>query len=192
MVNTKILKEVLQHCNPHVESSTVEKIAPFFEYKNFNKGDVIVSNKGVCTTCYFIYSGVTRAYISNDGEEHTLWFGEKGDFITSFKTMYNNETGSEIIMALTNCETFSIEMSQFKQLIHEHIDVANIYIKILEAGYQYWEKRFIIHSQHNAENRFVEWMNRAEHLLPHLSLGVLAEYLNIDQSTLSRIRSKRK
>lgn len=110
--------------------------------------------------------------------------------ITSFSTMFQNEKGNEIIETLTNCTMLAINMQTFKKLISEEIEIANVYHKIVEAGYLFWERRFLIYSQERAEDRYKEWYNRSKHISEHISLGVIAQYLNIDQATLSRIRSK--
>lgn len=192
MVNSSELKEILSLYNHDIDSKTIEEMAIIFEYRNFNKGEIIVSNKGMCKNCYFLYSGFVRAYFLKNEIEHSLWFGERGDFLTSFKRMYNNEQSNEFVVAIEDCKILSIDMEIFKKLIKTNIEMANVYIKIVEGASLYWENRFLISSQLNANDRFYEWLGRAQHLSPYISLGELAQYLNIDQATLSRIRSKRK
>lgn len=190
MVDFQELKNILCRYYNSVSDKTIDKIAQHFEYRNYKKGDTVVSNKSICTQCFFICSGYTRGYIYREDAQFTLWFGEPGDMITSFSTMFQNEKGNEIIETLTDCTMLAINMQTFKKLISEEIEIANVYHKIVEAGYLFWERRFLIYSQERAEDRYKEWYNRSKHISEHISLGVIAQYLNIDQATLSRIRSK--
>ncbi len=191
MVESNELKDILCLYNRHIEQGLIEKTTPLFNYVDFKKGDIIVSNKGICKTCFFLSAGFTRTYSLDGTTEKTLWFGEKGDLLTSFQSLYNGTQGYEIIVALTECKTLAIDMQVFKGLIKTYPEIAEVYIKIVELGYLYWERRFLIQSRLNAEERYREWMSRAAHVSLHISLGVLAEYLNIDQATLSRIRAKK-
>lgn len=191
MVDSSELKEILSIHHKYASSNLADAISEFFEYRNFKKGDILVTNKGLCHSCFFLCSGFTRAYLDSENGNQTLWFGERGDFVTSFQTLFNQQQGNEIVVALTDCKTMVIDLGRFRKLITELPELASVYIEIVEAGYQYWEKRFLIHSQQDAYNRYVEWMSRTKHMTEHIPMGVLAQYLNIDQATLSRIRAKK-
>jgi CRP-like cAMP-binding protein len=193
MVNIKDLTEILAYHNSDMKESDVVKFIHLFSICEFKKGEIIVTDKRICNKCYFLISGFVRCYIHDiDNEETTLWFGEKGDLITSFKTLFDNTKGEDLLEAITNCTLFSIDMDEFKNLVTTNSAFTKLYIKLIEDGYQFWENRFRILSQMDVEKRYNEWQGRAKHLDPHLPLGVLAQYLNINQSTLSRIRTKKK
>jgi CRP-like cAMP-binding protein len=161
-----------------------------FTKEEYKKGETIVSNKGICATCYFVLEGYVRSFVSDNDAEKTLWFGEKGDLLTAYQTLFKNVQGKETVVALTNCTLLSISMKNFKELIQNEIDFSHFYIKIIEEGYHFWENRYLILCQLNVEKRYNEWLSRTKHLAPYIPLGVLAQYLNIDQATLSRIRGK--
>lgn len=192
MITIEQLIEVFSFHYPYFEDEDIKKYLHLFELKQFKKGDIIVSNKGVCKTCHFLYSGFVRCYTSEGENENTLWFGEKGDLITSFDSLFDDKQGDDIIVAITDCTTFSINTAEFKKLTRTNTDFNQFYIKIIEAGYQFWENRFRILSQLDVEKRYLEWKGRTKHLEAHVSLGIIAQYLNINQATLSRLRSKLK
>lgn len=192
MVTKELLLEVFSYHYPYFKDGEIDKYAPFFEQKHFKKGEVIVSNRGVCKTCHFLFKGFVRCYTSDGENEITLWFGEKGDLVTSFAALFNNEQGDDILVALTDCTTFSIDSDKFISMTQTSDDFNKLYVKIIETGYQFWENRFRILSQMDVEKRYNEWRGRTRHLEAHVPLGIIAQYLNINQATLSRIRAKKK
>lgn len=192
MVNKEQLLDVFKIHYPHFSDIEIENCYQLFEVREFKKGEVIISNKGMCTSCHFLLEGYTRCYTIDEDNETTLWFGEKGDLITSFQSLLENKQSSDIIVALTNCKTFCIPMDKFKQLSLNNQEFNRLYIKIIEMGYQFWENRFRILSQLDVEKRYLEWRGRTKHLEEFVPLGVIAQYLNINQATLSRIRSKKR
>ena len=107
-------------------------------------------------------------------------------------SLFDNMQGDDMIVALTDCEVFTIDMDAFKNLVKTNAEFTKLYIKIIEVGYQFWENRFKILSQMDVERRYNEWQGRTKHLEAHIPLGVIAQYLNINQATLSRIRAKKK
>ena len=190
MIGTGELHELLAMHDPYVRPGKVEELAASFTRRTYRKGEVIISGKGTCTTCVFLAEGFVHAFRTVRGEVQTMWFGEKGDLLTSYHTLFKNEPGDETVVALTDCEVYSIDMVEFKRLVATDLEVAAIYIKVLEAGYSFWENRFLIRIQLAAEERYAEWLTRTKHLAQHIPLGILARYLGIDQATLSRIRAK--
>ncbi len=190
MIGTGELHELLAMHDPYVRPGKVEELAASFTRRTYRKGEVIISGKGRCTTCAFLARGFVHAYRTIGGEEQTMWFGERGDLITSYHALFSNEQADETVVALTDLEVFSIDMVEFKRLVATDLEVATIYIKVVEAGYAFWENRFLIRIQLAAEERYAEWLARTKHLARHIPLGVLARYLGIDQATLSRIRAR--
>lgn len=186
------LKEILEIHHSNISEDTLLLLSEVIEMYEFKKSDTIISNKGYCSKCFFLSEGFVRSYINDEGSEHTLWFGEKGDLVTSYETLFTGKKGKEIIIALSDCILYAIDMNYFKNLVQTNIEIALIYSKFIEIGYQFWENRFIILSQLNVEKRYNEWMSRTKHLAPYVPLKVLAQYLNIDQATLSRVRGKQK
>lgn len=192
MIDQMDLEEIIAIHFSSFEADEVKKYAPLFSKHYFKKKEFIINDKGTCTQCYFLIDGYVRSFIEEDQMEKTLWFGEKGDLITSYHTLFSNSLAKETVEALTDCALISIPMAKFKELVQSDLFFAHFYIKLLESGYNYWERRFLILSQMNADKRYNEWIARTKHLAPHIPLGVLAQYLNIDQATLSRVRGKQR
>lgn len=190
MISSEDLRGILAMHDPKIRPGKVDELAACFTRMTYRKGEVIISGKGRCSTCAFLAEGFVHAFRMVGDEVQTMWFGEKGDLITSYRTLFWNAPGGETVAALTDCEVFSIDMVEFKRLVATDVEVAAIYIKVVEAGYAFWENRFLIRVQLAAEDRYAEWLSRTKHLAQHIPLGILARYLGIDQATLSRIRAR--
>lgn len=186
--DTSQLKAILDAFYP-VSDSTFEQLLRCFTKVEYKDKTILVSSNDKEPFIYLINSGYVRSFYVKDEKEHTTWFGSEGDFITSFYTLFQKKPGYENIQLLSDSEFFQMKTADFYPLLEQNHEVKQLYIKILEYGYLYWEKRFMLMQVHNAKDRyrfFVESNKKALQLLP---LNVLASYLGIAQETLSRIRS---
>ncbi len=183
------IKFILQQFCP-VSDTTVHLIVPYLEKIQVKDKELIIKANIKCKYVYFINSGLVRSYYTGDGKEHTTWFGVEGDFVTSFYSMFTDQNGYENIQMLENSELFRLKMEDFKKLVKENVELNQFYIKVLELGYIYWEKRFMLLQIHSAKDRYHHFMETNKKAGVKIPLGILASYLGITQETLSRIRSE--
>ena len=120
----------------------------------------------------------------------TIWFGEDGDFITSFHSFLTDEPGFENIVCMEDTTVLLIPMNEIKSLILKNQQMLLLYSKILEKSYIYWEQRYLSNQIHEAEQRYENFYNQSKGMVHKIPLKILSSYLNIRQETLSRIRKR--
>lgn len=163
----------------HTKITTFNKKAHLLEFNEINK------------SIYFILKGCLRIYYLNDeGEEHTSWLLTEGELAISVYSFYSQKKSFEAIEALEDCVTLELTYPALCVLYQQHLELNFIGRYLTEQYYIRSESKANSLRMLSAKERYNELVLRKSHILKRVSLGYIASYLGITQSTLSRIRSK--
>ena len=189
MIDSQIVKEAFKGYLTISDEFAMELSKISFISK-FKKNEKIYNGGDFALSAGIIQRGLVRSFTLNGDKEMTIWFGEEGDFITSFHSFLTDEVGFENIECIEDTTVLLIPMDKIKALIHENREMLLLYSKILEKGYIYWEQRYLNNQMHEAEQRYEHFYNRSKGMVHRIPLKILSSYLNIRQETLSRIRKR--
>lgn len=189
MTDPKIVKEILKGYLVISDELSVE-LSNISSVVNFKKNEQIYTGGSIVDSVCLIKTGLVRSFTKNENKEITIWFGEEGDFITSFHSFFTGNEGSETIECIENTTVFMIPIKEFKDLIEHNHEMLLLYSKVLEKSYMYWEERYTINQIFESEQRYEYFYNRSNSAVHRLPLKILSSYLNIRQETLSRIRKR--
>lgn len=156
----------------------------------FTKNEKIYSSGSVVDSVGIVREGLVRSYILSGEKEMTIWFGEVGDFITSFYSFFTGKEGLETIDCIEDTSVLMIPVAEIKALMKENQEMLLLYSVILEKSCMYWEDRYIVNQIHESEERYAHFYNRGKSTILKIPLKILSSYLNIRQETLSRIRKR--
>lgn len=156
----------------------------------FSKNEKIYSSGSVVDSVGIVREGLVRSYILSGEKEMTIWFGEVGDFITSFYSFFTGKEGLETIDCIEDTSVLMIPVAEIKALMKENQEMLFLYSVILEKSCMYWEDRYIVNQIHESEERYAHFYNRGKSTILKIPLKILSSYLNIRQETLSRIRKR--
>lgn len=156
----------------------------------FSKNEKIYSSGSVVDSVGIVREGLVRSYILSGEKEMTIWFGEVGDFITSFYSFFTGKEGLETIDCIEDTSVLMIPVAEIKALMKENQEMLLLYSVILEKSCMYWEDRYIVNQIHESEERYAHFYNRGKSTILKIPLKILSSYLNIRQETLSRIRKR--
>lgn len=195
---TKNLRQILEmNCEPSDELVTdLESSATL---RRFTKGKTIIKQGEMCSHFVFIRKGLMVVTNVTDGIEDTLLFGTSGDVFTSLHSYQGGEPAIFSLIALEDSEVWLVEFAQMKRLFTEHYDMLLWMHNLMVDQLYTFEKRYTIFNNKSAEERFVNFLldrygsiKRAPigHIHRIVPLKYIAQYLNITQSTLSRLRKK--
>lgn len=157
---------------------------------DYSKNERIYTGGSVVTSVGLIRAGLVRSFILSEGKEMTIWFGEDGDFITSFYSFFTGEEGTETIECIEDTSVLIIPVEVIKALMKQNREMLFLYSIVLEKSYIYWEQRYTINQIYESEQRYTLFYNRSKSTVLKIPLKILSSYLNIRQETLSRIRKK--
>ncbi|WP_300666936.1 hypothetical protein, partial [Fluviicola sp.] len=71
------------------------ELAKISEICRFSKNEKIYTRGSVVDSVGIVKEGLVRSFILSGDKEMTIWFGEVGDFITSFYSFFTGKEGLE-------------------------------------------------------------------------------------------------
>jgi CRP-like cAMP-binding protein len=151
-------------------------------YKLFKEGNV-------ARKIYLVQQGALRSFYLKNGNEITTWFTFEGEFITSFYSLISNSPSYESIELLEDSLLYGLSFEDLNLLTQQYPEINQLYRRVLEINFVKQEK-MLAERFDNATEKYQDLISNYPHILQRVPLGYIASYLGINQSTLSRIRSK--
>lgn len=189
MTNPEIVKEAFKGYL-EISDELAAELSKISEICDFSKNEQIYTGGSAVSSVSIIRTGLVRSFLLRGGKEITIWFGEDGDFITSFYSFFTGEEGFETIDCIEDTSVLVIPVDKIKALIRNNQEMLFLYSVILEKSYIYWENRYAINQIYESEQRYAHFYNRSKSTVLKIPLKILSSYLNIRQETLSRIRKR--
>lgn len=173
-----------------IQVKDLDAISPLFTIKSYKKGDYILKKSYYSVSLSFIKSGFIRVYGYNSAgnKEVTQWISGSGMFITDLGSLMFNQPARWNIMAITDCELYSISLENYRKI--------NQYVQNWDG----LEKRFIAKCFVTLENRVFDQLSLSAEekvkalykdnpsLFNQVPLHYIASMLGMTAETLSRVR----
>lgn len=156
----------------------------------FPKDSIIIKAEKVEKTIYFIKKGIVRAFVPQENQDVTFWFGKEGDVVLPMKSYVGNDNNYENIQLLEDSVMYQLEISELRELFETDIYIANWGRKLAEKELVKTEELFISRQFRTASQRYLELLSEQPEILQRVQLGYIASFLGITQVSLSRIRAE--
>ncbi|MDN5202688.1 Crp/Fnr family transcriptional regulator [Fulvivirgaceae bacterium BMA10] len=177
-----------------VTEDSFAKLISISKFKTVKKGEYILIKGQTARKIYFVCKGILISqWIDHEGNVHIKNFFLEGNFAASTVSLLLSAPSSFGIGSLEEGVVLEMDFTKYKQLIYECDDLKNFYIGYLE---QKWiienEKRQISFAAQNATDRYLTFLNDYPSLDRRVSQRLIASYLGITPTQLSRIRTELK
>lgn len=184
------LKAILNEKGIHDET-ILAYVCSFFILAKAKSKTILVDYHEVSNGCYFINKGAIRLFtLNNDGLETSRYFAFEGSFVAALPSFIDQKPAEEFMQTIENCELLKISRNDFHNLVNAVPEFAKIYTEILELGFITAQKRIYGFQGFDALQK-VQWtIKNQPQLLLRVSNKMVASYLGISPSTLSRIKNK--
>ena len=137
----------------------------------------------------FIADGILRVcYYNNKGEEITRYFIDESNFAVDINSFSTQIPSSEYIQAVTNCNLFVFSREALDELSLTIIGFDGIINQITTKSLIEKVRRISPMLAEDAKSRYLNFLDNFPKLANRIPLSLLASYLGITQSSLSRIR----
>ena len=137
----------------------------------------------------FIADGILRVcYYNNKGEEITRYFIDESNFAVDISSFSTQIPSSEYIQAVTNCTLFVFSKEGLDELSLTIIGFDSIINQITTKSLIQKVRRISPMLAEDAKSRYLSFFDNFPKLANRIPLSLLASYLGITQSSLSRIR----
>jgi len=139
---------------------------------------------------YFIIEGAVRTYyIDKKGNQNTSWLLFEQELAISVFSFFSQKPSFEILETLEASSLLVMSHSTLQKLYREYVEFNVIGRVITEKYYIRSEEKANELRMLSARERYASMMKNERNILPRVPLGIIASYLGMTQSTLSRIRA---
>jgi len=174
-----------------IDDQLLRKISLCFSLVKTKRKEILLNYDQVCSHYYFINKGCVRLFtVSKEGNESSRYFAFEGNFVTALPSFIDQKPAQEYLQTIEKSELLFISRIDFYKLVHEVPQFAKLYTEILELGFIVAQKRIYGFQGFDALDK-VKWVIKHQpQLLLRISNKMMASYLGVAPSTLSRIKSK--
>ena len=157
-----------------------------------NKNDYLVKTGQVARNIYFVCQGIIISeWPDQEGNLHIKNFFTEGHIAASTVSSLTKEPSHFNIKAITKSELITIDYTTFKAIVYQFEDLKTFYIGYLERS---WiirnEKRQISFATQDGMERYKSFLSSYPDLINRVPLKLIAQYLGITPTQLSRIRKE--
>ncbi|KMQ59357.1 cyclic nucleotide-binding protein [Chryseobacterium angstadtii] len=164
-------------------------IADGLQEITIQKGETFIEAGKVSRKIAFVKEGVFRSlYYNREGDDFTRYFIYEGRFIGDFYGFADQNPSLEYIEAITDGVLLAIDLHHFKRL-EKDIKIWPVLFARLHAFVA--ENKLKVASTMlnlDAKSRYIHFLNHYPGLANRVPQSMLASYLGITPSSLSRIR----
>jgi len=167
-----------------------EKIEACLETRIIPAGNFLLRDSQPCHFWAFVSSGLVRVFsYDHTGKEHTNWFVREGELLTEFVSFFSAEANSlENMVTLEDTTLVCIRLEKLNQLMNESMSFDR-FCRLVYQNKLIELKRNILHRiREDAPGRYLYFSAHYPELLRRVPLKYIASYLNMTDSSLSRIR----
>ncbi len=174
-----------------VDDNDLEAIVNQFECREIARKEFLLKEGERCDFWGFVDTGLVRSYTYTDtGEEYTNGCIRENGFITESLSFFARSKSLVNVVALEDTQLVYITHAKLQKL-YKDFPVFEKFARILYEERLAGMKAGILYLvQLDAKSRYLHFVKTQPELLKRVPLKYIASYLNITDSTLSRIRRK--
>ncbi len=137
----------------------------------------------------FVEEGVLRVcYYSNKAKELTKYFIDENNFAVDLNSYYSQSPSTEYIQAVTDSKLVVLTREVLKEFSAEIVGWDTIIKNVTAKSLLEKVNRISPMMAEDATSRHLHFLEKFPHVANRVPLSMLASYLGITQSSLSRIR----
>ena len=164
-------------------------IQNYFEPISYSKNTIVEEQDKLPEYLFFINSGFMRLfYYDENGDENTIQFSTKNDFIASYLSFIQNTPAKENVECITDCELLRIKKTDLKTLIEASENFKNYSLLIFQHAMTVSDGRAKDLATLTAEQRYKKLIDTQPKILQNVPMQYIASFLGIKPESLSRIR----
>ncbi|MEM7656826.1 MAG: cyclic nucleotide-binding domain-containing protein [Bacteroidota bacterium] len=145
----------------------------------------------VCDEYFFIEKGSLRLYYEKEEMDYTVWIGTEGEVFTNLESYLDGSNSRIYIQALEASVVFSIQKSESDVLAKRSNPYNTLLRKTVEIAFVNLSKNVISFQSDEAEERYQRVL-KEKNWLAKYPLKYISSFIGVTQSTLSRIRARKR
>jgi len=171
---------------PQVHAAEIAKV---FEYVEVAKDACLIQPGSISQHSFFLESGFLRTYTFDpDGHEVTTRLFSAPAFANDYLSYFQRQPAKEYLQAITDCVIWQIPYEAMQQAFHQLPHFREMGRMMLTYNYVHLHSQMLSMVQQTAEDRYLQLVEAQPGIIQNVPLKIIASYLGITDSSLSRIR----
>jgi CRP-like cAMP-binding protein len=165
---------------------------PYWQKKQYEKGEFYNEYKNVCKHLGFILEGVFRTYYIHDetAEEKNVFFFSNNQFIVSYKSFVTQTPCNYYTQSLARSSIIYIHVNHLRQLYQQSHSWERFGRLVAETAFNIAMTRAEDFMFLSPEQRYLDLIEKHPNIFNTVPLYHIASYLGIQGPSLSRIRKR--
>jgi CRP-like cAMP-binding protein len=189
-----VSKTSLIHYIQQIISISDEKanaVSENFEFKEAKKNTFILQENKTSKYTYYLASGFIRSFTHDiNGQEVTTNLFSAPCFVNDFLSFFKQQPSHENFQTLTDCMLWSMTYEEVQKKFHTMPEFREFGRLMLVTNYSKLNNRMLGMIKDTAETRYLALIDQHPEIFKHVALKMIASYLGITDSSLSRIRKE--
>lgn len=175
----------------NVSETDFQELIKKVEFREINKGGILLRPGEVCKHSFFVEKGLLRSYtIDLSGREHIIQFGSENWIVSDRSSVFFNEASDLFIDAIEE-STIALIDSDFINTANKISTPYREYNQIaLQNHIRHQQKRIDLLLSANAEARYMDFIKLYPDLMLRVPQWMIASYLGVTPESLSRVRKE--
>ncbi|HNW50690.1 MAG TPA: Crp/Fnr family transcriptional regulator [Prolixibacteraceae bacterium] len=184
------LQKYLREMYPMPEEKAVELTGDFTAF-SFSKGTFLLEENKVNQRTYFLESGFVRSFThDSEGNEVTTNIYTAPCFVNDFLSFFKRQPAKQNFQALTDCSGWTMTYADEEIYFNQYPEFREFGRILVLHHFDLLQQRTLELIQESAENRYVKLLSEHPEIFQNVSLKIIASYLGITDTSLSRIRKE--
>jgi CRP-like cAMP-binding protein len=187
-------REILQKYISSVLPMPADKAIFFaeqFEPIELPKNELLLKENKISKDTFVLESGYIRSYTYNkNGEEVTTNIFSAPCFVNDFLSFFKQQPAAENFQCLTPCTLWIMNFEKVQTCFHTYPEFREFGRMMLVTNYSNLHERMLGMIKDTAETRYLTLMKQHPDIFQTIPLKIIASYLGITDSSLSRIRKE--
>jgi CRP-like cAMP-binding protein len=189
-MNKEILEKYYQSILP-ITLDIAKQLTEKFEFIEIAKNELLLKENRISDKSYFLESGFVRSYtFASNGEEVTTNIFSAPCFVNDFLSFFKQQPTSENFQTLTPCKLWRMSYQDVQINFHNIPEFREFGKLLLVINYGLLNDRMIGMIKDTAETRYLKLMKEHSDIFQNVPLKIIASYLGITDTSLSRIRKE--
>ena len=174
-----------------IQKEVIEKITETFSDFTLDKNVKLLDKDSISTKTFFLEKGYMRSYILNeDNEEITTNIYSAPCFVNDFLSFFKKQPTKETYQTITDCSFWETSLDNVQENFHNISEFREFSRLLFVINYSKLNDRVIEMASKKAETRYLNLIDKQPYIFQNVPLKIIASYLGITDSSLSRIRKE--
>lgn len=187
-------EQLLKYIQDRVKISEqeFETFAHHFETIIIKKKSNLLVEEKLNDRIYFVEKGLLYAYKTlENGDAQVIQFAKENNWISDLYSFFSSKKSLFTVQALEDCQLLSITKKQFDNICEAHPKMETFFRLLFQTAYVNTLQRLSDSYSEDTETKYNHFVSHHNQLVQRVPQYLIASYLGVLPSSLSRIRNKK-